>query len=229
MSSFKIKLIAVITMLIDHIGIILHEYYTDAIILRFIGRVSFPLFVYLISIGCIHTKNIKKYMVRIGCFAIISQVPFAVFNQVNLLENLNIFFTLFMGMILIYFYDLIKNKGVIHLLAFIFVFAFVYFMADIINVDYGGIGVMFIIIVYLANISKFRKILVTSSILVMLFMLYTPTSINMLIIFLWATLSIIPILLYNGKHGKKVNKLVFYSFYPIHMIILSVLRYFITY
>ena len=77
MSSFAIKLIAIITMFCDHFG--------DAILGRFsilniIGRIAFPLFCFQIVIGYKHTKNINKYIIRLLLFGIISQIPFSLFT-----------------------------------------------------------------------------------------------------------------------------------------------------
>ncbi|MFN2363319.1 MAG: TraX family protein, partial [Halarsenatibacteraceae bacterium] len=73
MSSFQIKMVAITTMLIDHIGSIIFPEY---IILRVIGRLAFPLFAFLITEGYRHTSNINRYLVRLSIFALISQYPF---------------------------------------------------------------------------------------------------------------------------------------------------------
>ena len=57
-----IKLIAIITMTIDHIGAVFFE---NCLIFRIIGRIAFPLFVYSIMIGYFNTKSIKKYILRL--------------------------------------------------------------------------------------------------------------------------------------------------------------------
>lgn len=76
LSSFSLKIIAVICMLCDHFG--------DAIIKHFsffniIGRIAFPIFAFQITEGYIHTKNLKRYFKRLIIFAIISQIPFMLF------------------------------------------------------------------------------------------------------------------------------------------------------
>ena len=76
MSSFVIKLIAIISMICDHTS--------DALIghLSFwniIGRVAFPLFCFQLVIGYKHTRNIEKYLLRLFLFGLISQVPFSLF------------------------------------------------------------------------------------------------------------------------------------------------------
>lgn len=106
MTSFALKIIALITMFIDHSGYAIMGHFS---FFNYIGRIAFPIFAFQISEGYKHTKNFKKYFLRIGLFALISQVPFSLF----LLKyhgspfGLNIFFTLFLGLLAIYLYDYI--------------------------------------------------------------------------------------------------------------------------
>lgn len=104
MSAYVLKIIAVITMFIDHIGYVV---YTGKIpYLNFIGRLAFPIFAFQISEGYIHTKNLKKYFFRLFLFAIISQIPFMLFESIFINEfYLNVFFTLFLGLLSIFIYE----------------------------------------------------------------------------------------------------------------------------
>jgi len=118
MSAFALKMIAVITMLIDHIGafILLRvgELASSQIYfsMRSIGRIAFPIFAYLIANGCKHTKNIDKYLLRLGIFAIASEAIFdiAQMNSINFLWRTNIFYTLFLGVLGIAIYERAKRK-----------------------------------------------------------------------------------------------------------------------
>ena len=74
-----LKIIAIITMLIDHIG---YVFFPDRIELRIIGRISFPLFAYCIAVGFLYTSNIKKYILRLAAFSILSQ-PFYVLSYIH--------------------------------------------------------------------------------------------------------------------------------------------------
>jgi len=108
MSAFQIKLLALITMVIDHVGVFL---FPDIQLLRMIGRISFPLFAWLIANGAMHTKNINNYLKRLLMFAIISQIPFIL--AMRLVEpnfwELNILFTLAIGLMAILLFQKIDN------------------------------------------------------------------------------------------------------------------------
>ena len=97
MSSFVIKCIACITMLLDHIkysGPIFQNFLTE-----YFGRLSFPLFAFLASEAYYHTSDLKKYYKRLFIFALISQIPFMYFRSlVGEWKMLNIMFTLILGM-----------------------------------------------------------------------------------------------------------------------------------
>ena len=68
MNSNQLKLFAIITMVIDHIG---YALFPEVLLLRIIGRLSLPIFAFLVAEGYHYTRNIKQYMFRIFIFAII--------------------------------------------------------------------------------------------------------------------------------------------------------------
>lgn len=122
-SGATIKWIAIITMFIDHVGASVFWQYTAANhysqnllqiyhILRYIGRVSFPLFIFLLVEGFTHTKNKWSYLLRMLLFAVISEIPFdlAFFRKVFYLDRQNVYFTLFLGLFAILLMDLIDKK-----------------------------------------------------------------------------------------------------------------------
>ena len=110
-----LKWIAIITMTVDHVGAVIYPDYT---FLRWIGRLSFPLFAYLLVLGIRNTSNIKKYFIRLFIFALISQIPFFLAIEVGPFDHLNIFFTLSSGLIFVYYF----RKGSI--IAFFFISSF---------------------------------------------------------------------------------------------------------
>lgn len=99
MSSFVLKMIAIVTMFCDHLGYALFNHFSY---FNYIGRLAFPLFAFGISEGYSHTRSKKNYCMRLLMFGIISQVPFMWFTSIFRNEfALNIFFTLLIGLIAI--------------------------------------------------------------------------------------------------------------------------------
>jgi len=99
MDSFSLKLLACVTMLIDHIGAV---FFPEIIFFRIIGRVAFPIYAFLITEGYSRTKNIKRYMFRLFILAIISQVPYMLAFET---KGLNVFFTLLSAIFIIIILD----------------------------------------------------------------------------------------------------------------------------
>jgi hypothetical protein len=97
-----LKIIAIATMTLDHIGKIL---YPDLLFLQIIGRLAFPIFAYLIVLGIESTKKPIKYMLTLLSFAIVSQVPYIFAFNLQPFETLNILFSLFLSALTIYFYN----------------------------------------------------------------------------------------------------------------------------
>ena len=118
MSSFVLKIIVSVCMLIDHIGAV----FPSPEVLRMIGRIAFPVYAYMVAQGCKHTKNIYKYLFRLGIFALISEIPFDMtfwhmYNQdgvinwsINFLNETNVFYTLFLGAAGIALYEKLQTK-----------------------------------------------------------------------------------------------------------------------
>jgi len=128
-----IKLTAMITMTIDHLGAII---YPEFIILRIIGRLSLPLYSYLIVLGIESTRNTTNYFVRLFLFAVISQVPYCLAFGFGPFESLNIFFTLSFGVVFIIFLFPLKKQSLLCLLPILASF--------VLNFDYGLYGIALI-------------------------------------------------------------------------------------
>ena len=101
LNVFALKTIAILTMLIDHVGAGL---YPSQIWFRVIGRIAFPIFAFLVCEGFFHTRNVRRYAVRLGIFAIISEIPFNLLHSYHLFDPdaQNVFFTLLIGLLTIY-------------------------------------------------------------------------------------------------------------------------------
>jgi len=217
MTSFVLKIIALITMFFDHIGYIIFHRFS---FMNYIGRLSFPLFAFMITEGFTHTRNLKKYFFRLLIFAFISQIPYILFtNTFTNVFTLNILFTLALGLLAITVYDKSKNKS----LGFLFTIICAVF-AHFLHFDYGWFGISIIFIFY---IFKDKKIYMNFLFIIATFLNYfysyiTTLRIEYLFIILFCTLSLIPINLYNEKKGKNI-KYFLYFFYPIHLIVLYIL------
>ena len=146
MNSFVLKIIACITMFIDHVGYVI---FNSSSWFNYIGRLSFPIFAFQISEGFVHTKNVKNYLLRLFIFAVLSQIPFMCF--LSLITNdfhLNVIFTLILGLLSIIVYN--KNK-----LLGIFVTIILGIFANITNCDYGFYGVAITFLFYAFRDKKF--------------------------------------------------------------------------
>lgn len=215
MSSFVLKLIAIITMFIDHIGYVIFDGFS---FFNYIGRIAFPIFAFQISEGYIHTKNLKKYFLRLFIFALISQIPFILFHKI--LSNefaLNIFFTLLLGLASIYIYDKSKHKffGII-------ISIILGFIAEFIHCDYGFYGIAIILLFY---VFKNNNLLSSISFIIAVTINYLIPIIKYgfyniyLYLYIFTLIPIIFISLYNGKKGKD-TKYLLYLFYPIHLLLI---------
>ena len=209
MNALYIKIIAIITMVIDHTGYVLFPHIP---LFREIGRIAFPLFAFLIANGAVHTRDINKYLFRLALLAIISE-PF--FSMMTSGSSMNIFFTLFLAVAAI---SVLKHlNSSIKYFVFIVLSLLFSYIAEVIRADYAAIGVLFIIALYVVIN---YKLLVCFCIFVFMLLLYDFT-----FLFYYSLISLIPVILYDGKRGFNSNfvKWAFYLFYPIHIFILIIL------
>lgn len=216
MTIFIIKIIACVTMVLDHIKYAIPE--TEGILTNYFGRLAFPLYAFLLTEGYVHTKDLKKYYYRMIIFAIISQIPFMLFRTlVGEWKMLNIMFTLLLGLIAITVYDKEKRKYIS-----IPIIILLIWMGKILKVDYGWYGVTTVILLYLLKNNK--SFIPFSYLLLLIFYYYSRiksfnfgTEIILYILFSWSSTFIM--MIYNGKEGKKL-KYFYYIFYPLHMIVI---------
>ncbi len=219
MSNFVLKIIAIITMFIDHLGYAICEKFSY---FNYIGRLAFPIFAFGISEGYKHTKSKKNYLMRLLIFAISSQVPFMFFNSIfSNSFKLNIFFTLLTGLIAIIGYEQCKNKYVGLLLV-----VCLSLTADTLKMDYGYWGVL---VIFIFHVFKDKKILMNVSYIGLCLLKYIPLylrynfNLSYIILCLCTILPILFINFYNGKKGKD-TKYLLYAFYPAHLMVLYVIN-----
>jgi len=201
-------------MTVDHIGVVL---YPDFNVLRFIGRLSFPLFAYLLILGMENTRNIRYYFARLFIFALISQVPFFLAIDHGPFESLNIFFTLSFGLLFIYFF----KKGS--------AFAFVPLIASfVLPFDYGIYGIAMMGCMYI--LKENTKFGVASLVLL-----------NALFLVPWnsqfLSIAAIPFIVLHKNGSLNITresserfaiplwrKYFFYVYYPLHLALLYIIK-----
>lgn len=262
LSGYHLKLIALITMLIDHIAaVVIWRVYSasyritasmqlsdnlgdkiivwvaenqDAVFslyewMRYIGRMAFPIYCFLLVEGFLHTRNVAKYAGRLAVFALLSEIPFdlALYGQWFSYSSNNVFFTLVLGLLAIWalscierFHEFWQEKqwepilGRILTLSagLIVVVGFGAFAEMVLFTDYGLGGVVAIAVLYLLRGQK--MIAFAGAVLVL-----TVITGDIEIL---ALAMLYPIMQYDGSRGKNM-KYVFYAFYPVHLLILALI------
>ena len=195
-------------MVIDHVGLVIFPQYT---ILRMIGRISFPLFAYQIGIGVSHTKDVKKYFLRLFIFGTVMQT-FYFFVSSFIGENpfeLNIFFTLALGVLAISTYNKKWYGLTLCTIAIPFLLGLLGF-----TVDYGTYGVLLILGLYLTA-GKFLYLAIYTILLTTITCLLWDFPIR-----IQTQMSCILALIFIAKpFSVKINIpwWFFYLFYPAHL------------
>ena len=203
LDSFQLKCIAIVSMALDHTGAVL---YPSQIWLRCLGRIAFPIFCFLIVEGFFHTHDVRRYMGRLGVFALISEIPYDLaFRGVPLeYAHQNVFFTLLIGIGMVVLLERNREwpvKAVILLLAM--------WLAVLIRSDYNFRGVLLIFVFYIFHESRWLAVTAGG----FWNFLYQG------VIQKYGVLSVLPLALYNGERGRKM-KYIFYIFYPAHLLLL---------
>ena len=223
----KLKILALLLMIVDHTGAIFfpgqfpvtlfgHTYP----LLRLIGRLSFPIYAFLLSEGAQHTRNWIHYGLRLLLLFVVSEVPYdlVLHGSAWYWDNQNIFLTLLFGLLVIRA-DIACKKRFPEPNASmygIFALAIGCFLAQQLHADYGMAGVLMCYLFYLSG--KNRILQALSLILVNVFLYGGIQS--------YAAFAIVPIALYNGSRGKNspVLKWAFYLLYPAHLLLFLFLK-----
>lgn len=227
LNSNQLKILACCLMLCDHIGYILLN---DNRVMRAIGRLAFPIFVFLLVEGFRHTSNLKKYLFRLFLFALLSEIPFDLCMTGKVLDfgSQNVFFTLTAGLLAIACLkqaEKSEDKRINPAIA-IMILVIITGFAFLLAFDYGGAGVLLVVLFYYMKpfyqleTSKEKwlqagKMTVLSGILYGLVFVLSE---------MYALFAILPISMYNGKRGNKRFQYVFYIFYPVHLLIIWVIK-----
>ena len=222
-----LKILAVISMLIDHTGatvlrvlprysvvssvpelsrLISRMYYYS----RRFGRLAFPIYCFLLVEGFLHTRDVRKYAARLFIFALISEFPFdfALHHAQPFMEKQNVYFTLLIGLLVLW--GVRELSGCIP--GQLALMCMGMFLAKAMNTDYRFYGVFLIEALYILRFSRLLQCLGGGA-----YMQYEkmPTP-----------LAFIPVFLYNGKRGRQM-KYFYYWFYPAHLLILGLITYYL--
>jgi len=240
MTALMLRVIACVAMLLDHIG-----YAFGIAQLRVVGRIAFPIFVYLIYNGYRYTSSPAKYALRLTIFALISQVPFALFcHYANYFQNGNVFVTLLMALLCVWAADVLAKKRATKwfcLVPAVLVFGLYYF--GVIHSDYGAKGILMALVFWLLDGKKvWKRVFTCVLVLCVVYhsqilgcalnlvrgngFVFSLTSLEKTQV--WSLLALPLIFTYNGKKGSipggkvcaKIAQYGFYAFYPVHMLIL---------
>ena len=243
MSSFVLKLIAAVTMFIDHAGLLL---FPDLEIMRIIGRLAFPIYAYCIAEGFRYTKNRKLYFLRVFILGLICQI---VYTVVDRLLYLGILIVFSLSILLMACADSFKqalrgqpsavgqhlarllhvesiptaNERVITgclLGAGIFASLLLCLTVD---VDYGFFGILLPVFTSVFEDRPRRLVMFTATLLALSIDLTSGGFIYQF----WCLLAVPLLAMYNGKPGKYRMKYFFYIFYPAHLVFLYALDMFI--
>ena len=218
LSQEGLKIIACISMLLDHIGaLLLPQVYW----LRAIGRLAFPIYCYLLAEGAYRTKSPVKYGLRLGIGAVISEIPldFACFGMLVWQEQ-NVMFSLLLGFLMAI--CMIKCKHWALQLLVVIPFAY---GAELLHTQYGALGIVLMALFVLTR-NMPKKWLIQTLWMLAISWLMDPTVLPVfgieMRVQMCAVVAMLPIGLYSGRkltHSKWVQW-AFYLFYPVHMALL---------
>ena len=178
--------------------------------LRYIGRLAFPIFCFLLVEGFVHTRDVKKYVRRLFLFAFISEVPFdlAFFCTPFALDHQNVYWTLALGVLAMAGLKHYEKPDGSASWKGLLCAAGCTLAALLACTDYNGIGVLIICALYLTRGDRKRQCIVGA------------------VLFAWeltAPLAFVLVWFYNGQRGacSPLQKKAFYWFYPVHLSVLA--------
>lgn len=217
-----LKLIAMISMVFDHAG---DMFFPDVMWPRMIGRLAMPIFSFFIAEGFSHTRDRKKYLCRLGIFALISEIPFDLAFEGKIeFSHQNIMLSFFLAVVALMLYDWIQGgtksevnhasigKTVLGVIAVAAIAA----LSLLLRADYT---IFAVIAVFLFYVLRQKHPLVRTGVGVAFLALTRTVG-----YYCTTGLSFIPLAMYNGKKGKGL-KWLFYGFYPGHLLLLAAIKH----
>jgi len=220
-SQEGLKLLACVTMLLDHWAAVFVKDYVPYMILRGLGRIAFPIFCFLLVEGAVRTRSRRKYALRLAVGAVLSELPFdlAFFGRITLLHQ-KVMFTLLLGLGAICAMDRRSTLSRKLLIAVPFLL-----LGALLQTDYGWHGVLLICLLYLARSASKPELAQLGAIILACAMIPSsrisvfgiPVSLELAGIF-----AAFPIAAYRGakRSRSRILQWAFYLFYPLHIGIL---------
>ena len=247
-SSAFLKNVAYLTMFIDHFFAIVfktyinvnsaqgmnmdgaNEIYTYG---RAVGRIAFVLFAFMMAEGFKHTRNVRNYLLRLGLFAILSEIPFdlAFYGKIYYPTKQNVYFTLYLGVLALYLIK--KFEGELFLQINCVILCCM--AAAVLKTDYMFMGVLLIVAFYVCRSSFWYQFVVGSAtiyfgIVLVCVVRYWGYGYGIKKYLeqgtgeLYGIFAFFIIYFYNGKKGKQLPKAFNYLFYPLHLLLLFAIK-----
>lgn len=223
MSSFSLRLFALLCMCADHAGLAL---FPSIGAFRCVGRLAFPLYCFLLVQGYTHSRDVRAYGRRLLLMALISEIPFdmLIFGRIASGMEQNVFFSLIFGLIAMQSSDALRDKP----LYAGFAAAALCMGAMLCRVSYGWLGVALCLCIHSLYDRRLRMAVWIACILLIysFSLLLSGVTMSWVLVSFCALLSLLPILCYNGKRGLRVPLLTFafYAAYPLHIAALLIIR-----
>lgn len=209
----QLKIFGALTMFIDHMGLM---FFPDMQFFRIIGRLSFPIFAYMISEGCSHTSNKPRYFLRIFSLAFFCQVVYYIAER-SLYMSILVTFSISILLIFLlqYVCSLSGFRKVLGFVGFGLALAVVLTITGVMEIDYGFWGILVPVFASISD-NRNKKLFFFT---VGLFLLSMSSGGIQRI----CLLSVILLYFYDGERGKANLKYFFYIFYPLHLALLEVI------
>lgn len=223
MSSFALRMTALLCMLLDHAGLSL---FPSLGALRFAGRIAFPIYCFLLCEGFVHTKDLRAYGRRLLLFAILSEIPFdlLIFGRLSSPMEQNVLFSLLFALMALVCADTLRARPMQALLAC----AALAVCAMALRLSFGWLGIALCLCFAFSRENRARMLLLSACALSLyaLSLLLSGVDRSWALTAFGALLSLPLILLYNGTPGPRGKWLsfAFYAAYPAHLLLLYGLR-----
>lgn len=203
-----LKWIALLTMTIDHIGLVL---FPKFLFLRIIGRIAFPIFAYQLAVGFRKTSNRTRYALRLAAFSFVSQPVYSLIHR----HGLNIGFTLLAAFFMLFLWEIKNPVG--KLLAIVWIAAIFFFGQPL---EYGFYGIALIFCFYIFD-GKPKETGISIVLLNLFYGFDTRAWIQLYSLFT------IPLIYKEWKQSMSFPKWLFYVYYPLHLLVLYSMKRFL--